>query len=96
MPSRKKLSPEEIDELLTNLNGWGLNNGMLRAEIETGNFNAGVELVNKIAKVADELDHHPDIKLTYPKVEIEMKTHDVDGITEFDFELARKIEQLAR
>ena len=95
MPSRKKLTNEEINEKLKALEGWKYENGLLKTEFATGNFNAGVDLVNKIAGAADELDHHPDIKLTYPKVEIEMKTHDVDGITEFDFELARQISSFA-
>jgi len=94
MPSRKKMTPDQIREKLKSFEGWRYEDGRLKTSFDTGNFNAGVELIGKIAKLADELNHHPDVKLTYPRVEIELKTHDSDGITEFDFELARQINQL--
>jgi 4a-hydroxytetrahydrobiopterin dehydratase len=50
-----------------------------------------MQLVLKIGDIAETLNHHPDIVLTYPRVVVEISTHDVGGITEFDFELARRI-----
>ncbi len=94
--SRKRLTPAEIGGRLATLEGWRLEDGFLKTSHKSGSFSKGVELINKIAVVADELDHHPDILLTYPKLEISLKTHDIDGITEFDFELAGRINEIVR
>lgn len=92
---RKKLTDQEIGERLKTLTGWEVSDGKLRREIATGNFMNGLKLVNRIGEAAEELNHHPDVMLTYPKVVIEISTHDVGGITEFDFALAGKISSLA-
>ncbi len=94
MTSRKKLTAGEIEQQLSTAPGWGYLDGRLRSEFQTLNFANGVNFVNQIAEIADELNHHPDILLTYPKVAIEIYTHDVGGITNFDFELARRISAL--
>jgi 4a-hydroxytetrahydrobiopterin dehydratase len=95
MPSRKKLTVAEIETALKSAPGWGYSNDRLRSEFQTFNFANGVAFINQIGKIADEINHHPDVLLTYPRVTIEIYTHDVGGITEFDFELARRISALA-
>lgn len=65
MPRREKLTDEEIQQRLAELPGWVYGHGRLRAEFATGDFNAGVRLVNQVSRIADELDHHPDVLLTY-------------------------------
>lgn len=92
---REKLTDTQITERLKSLPEWQHSDGRLRREFATGNFLAGVELVNKITPLAEELNHHPDIHLTYPKVVVEIFTHDVGGITEFDFALAERIDSIA-
>lgn len=94
MPSRKKMTDEEIQAALRSAPGWGYIDGRLRSQFQTFNFANGVAFVNQIGKVADDLNHHPDVLLTYPRVTIDIYTHDVGGITEFDFELARRISAL--
>lgn len=94
MPSRNKLTDVEIHEKLKGAPGWGYIDGRLRSQFQTLNFSNGVAFINQIAKVADDMNHHPDVLLTYPRVTIDIYTHDVEGITEFDFELARKISLL--
>jgi 4a-hydroxytetrahydrobiopterin dehydratase len=94
MMQRKKLSEDQIREQLENLDGWTLNDGKLSKEFKTGDFVKGVNFVIKVGAVAEELNHHPDIHLFYPRVVIESYTHDVGGITEFDFALAAKIDAL--
>ena len=95
MISRKKLTDAEVLKLLTQLPLWRCENGRLHREIASGNFAKGVQWITRIAEVAEELNHHPDIVLTYTRVTVEIYTHDVGGITEFDFELARRIDSLA-
>lgn len=94
MIHRKKLADAEVLELLAHLALWRYENGRLRREFASGNFAGGMQLVTQIAEVAEELNHHPDIVLTYTRVVVEIYTHDVGGITEFDFELARRIDLL--
>jgi 4a-hydroxytetrahydrobiopterin dehydratase len=92
---RKKLTDKDIGERLSSLPGWEHSDGKLRREVATGNFMNGLKLVNKIAEVAEKMNHHPDVLLTYPRVVVEIFTHDVGGVTEFDFALAEKISALA-
>lgn len=94
MVSRKKLAEEEIAAKLSEVPGWGYIEGRLRSQFQTLNFSNGVQFVNQIARVADDLNHHPDVLLTYPRVTIDIYTHDIGGLTEFDFELAKRISKL--
>lgn len=94
MVSRKKLAEEEIRGKLSEVPGWGYIDGRLRSQFQTLNFSNGVQFVNQIARVADDLNHHPDVLLTYPRVTIDIFTHDIGGLTEFDFELAKRISKL--
>jgi len=59
-------------------------------------FRQALAFVNKVGEMAEEQGHHPDIYLTWGKVEIRTWTHKIDGLTESDFILAAKIDQLAR
>jgi 4a-hydroxytetrahydrobiopterin dehydratase len=67
----------------------------LVARFETRDFNTGAALVGRIAEVADEVDHHPDVDLRYPHVTISLMSHDVGTVTQRDVRLARRISQLA-
>jgi 4a-hydroxytetrahydrobiopterin dehydratase len=58
-------------------------------------FMPGVELVNKIAAIAEEEGHHPDLHLSYGSLEVDLTTHAAGGLTDNDFILAAKIDQLA-
>jgi 4a-hydroxytetrahydrobiopterin dehydratase len=74
---------------------WRVLLGALHARFETGGFNAGVTLVQAIAAAADEMDHHPDVELTYPRVTVRLSSHDVGGVTRRDVVLARAISEMA-
>ncbi len=56
---------------------------------------AGVELAVRIGAAADEADHHPDLTITYPRVHVLLTTHDADGLTSRDVDLARTISAIA-
>ena len=60
------------------------------------NFQKALDFVNKVGAVAEEQGHHPDIYLAWGKAEIKIWTHKIDGLTESDFILAAKIDQLFR
>lgn len=66
----------------------------IRYRFSFKNFKEAMEFVNKIAEIAEDAQHHPDIKIAYNKVIIELWTHAIDGLSENDFILAAKIERV--
>jgi len=90
------LSDQTIATKLATLDmAWAaVGNDYLVRAYKTKNFMAGVALINEIAKLAEAQNHHPDISLSYATVEVRISTHSVAGITESDFALATKIDQL--
>jgi 4a-hydroxytetrahydrobiopterin dehydratase len=73
------------------LDGWVYLLGSLRTRIATKDFAGGLAVVNAIAAVAEEMDHHPDLDLRYTHVDIRLSSHDAGAVTGRDIRLARKI-----
>lgn len=94
--NREKLSHEEIALNLGKLNTWALSEDktVISKRYTFENFADALRFVNKAGEIAEEMDHHPDIKLGWGYAEFETTTHDRGGLTEFDFALAEKIEKL--
>lgn len=67
-------------------------NGKLRREIKFANFAAAFGFMAEIAIVAEKLDHHPEWLNVYNRVEVELTTHDVGGITKLDIQLAKAMD----
>jgi 4a-hydroxytetrahydrobiopterin dehydratase len=67
----------------------------LRTRFLTGDFATGLRLVNRIGELAEEANHHPDVDLRYPHVNVSLCSHDVFGVTSRDLELARGISDAA-
>ena len=90
------LDEPRIGELLAELNGgWEVvEKHHLVRTFKTPDFMSGVELVNKVAAVAEQQGHHPDIMLSWGRVTVEIHTHKINGLTESDFVLAAKIDVL--
>jgi len=82
--------------LLKDLRGWELLEGKrLRKQIMCKHFLDAVQLIQRIAPIAEAEDHHPDLHLTsYRKLTIELSTHAIGGLSENDFILAAKIDEL--
>lgn len=91
---KAKLSAEEITEKLSEVNNWDKRDEKIYRRFNFENFAEALEFVNKSGAVAEKLDHHPDITFGWGYAEFEITTHDAGGLTEKDFELARKIEEL--
>jgi 4a-hydroxytetrahydrobiopterin dehydratase len=64
-------------------------------EFEFTNFVGSVDFVNRITPIAEEMNHHPDLAISWNKVNVSLSTHSEGGITENDFELAAKIDSVA-
>lgn len=86
---------EEAKEFLDQLTGWKLSKNLhLKREYKFDDFNQAMKRANEIAVIADTEDHHPDLKIGWGKLEVELWTHFSNGLTENDFILAAKIEEL--
>ena len=88
------LTPEQVAE--AGLTGWQQQGEEIRVRYATGSFATGLALVNTVGLLAEEVNHHPDVTLTYPEVGVTLSSHDVGGITSRDLDLARKISRVAR
>ncbi|UOE44727.1 4a-hydroxytetrahydrobiopterin dehydratase [Agromyces larvae] len=67
----------------------------LVATYETGDFLGAVRLLDRVAEVAEVMQHHPDVRLGYGRITFELWSHDVGGVTPRDLRLAERIEELA-
>jgi 4a-hydroxytetrahydrobiopterin dehydratase len=77
------------------LDDWRFFLMKLHARFRTGSFVKGLELVTRITEAAEEANHHPDVVLTYPQVDVDLVSHDVGGVTSRDVALARRISEIA-
>ena len=90
---RQKLSDLEIQRALGGLPGWSRRGDTLTKTFAFERFADGIAFVDRIAKAADEMNHHPDIDVRYTKITIVLSTHDAGGITQSDLQLAERIEK---
>ena len=92
MPPR--LSDLEIQRALGSLPGWARRGEVLTKTYTFKKFSEGIDFVQRIARAADKMDHHPDIDIRYTKITCTLQTHDAGGITDDDLTLAGTIEKL--
>jgi 4a-hydroxytetrahydrobiopterin dehydratase len=86
------LSREEIDKLLPQIPGWEVADGHhLVRRFTFPDFVSALAFVNRAGAIAEEQGHHPDLYLSWGKVEVRIWTHKINGLTESDFILAAKI-----
>jgi 4a-hydroxytetrahydrobiopterin dehydratase len=90
------LSPAEIDERLASAGAWQRGEGQtIVRELKFEDFAAAIAFVNRVAELAEQANHHPDILLHgWNKVRLELSTHSAGGLTDADFGLASRIEGL--
>ena len=91
------LKGEELRKFRQQLPGWEvISEHHLHRAYSFPDFKTALEFVNRVGEMAEQQGHHPDIVLGWGKVEITTWTHKIDGLTESDFILAAKIEELPR
>lgn len=91
------LSPEEARAFLANVPGWTLtaDGQRIRREATAKNFKAAIDFFNRVADLAEDEGHHPDLHLVgYRNVAVEIWTHAIGGLSENDFILAAKIDRI--
>ncbi|MGA8171617.1 MAG: 4a-hydroxytetrahydrobiopterin dehydratase [Methylocystis sp.] len=88
-------SDSEIAERLSKeLPHWRYENGWIRRKFKTHSWKGTLMAINAIGHLAEAAWHHPDLAASYAFVEVKLMTHTAKGITDKDFELARKIEEV--
>jgi 4a-hydroxytetrahydrobiopterin dehydratase len=90
------LSDDEIQARLGELEGWERAGDALRKEFKLDDFKGSVDFLNRVTPIAEEMNHHPDVSISWNKVTMSLSTHSQGGITENDFELARRIDSQRR
>lgn len=89
------LKGAELQKLSRQVDGWGVvEEHHIKKNFKFPDFRTALAFVNKVGELAEAQSHHPDIYLAWGKVEVTIWTHKIDGLTESDFILAAKIDQL--
>ncbi len=90
------LTDDELATALKDLPDWTHTGDSIARTVEAPTFLAGIELVRKVAAAAEEANHHPDIDIRWRRVSFTLSTHDSNGLTRLDVDLAHEIDRLAR
>jgi 4a-hydroxytetrahydrobiopterin dehydratase len=85
-----RLQAEQIKDVVAELAGWRLEDGKLKREIVFTDFAGAFGFMTSMALVSEAMNHHPDWSNTYNRVEIELSSHDVGGLTERDVRWAKE------
>jgi 4a-hydroxytetrahydrobiopterin dehydratase len=89
------LSQDEIDRALAqDLPAWTQDGDTIRRSVEAPSFPDGIRLVQQVAEVAEDLDHHPDIDIRWRTITFALSTHSAGGLTSKDLRLAADIDRL--
>lgn len=97
VPCEGGISPfqdKEITEYMKEVSGWETDNQKIWKDYSFKNFKEALAFVNKVGELAESEGHHPDITFGWGKVHIELTTHAIKGLSENDFIVAAKIDEL--
>jgi 4a-hydroxytetrahydrobiopterin dehydratase len=89
------LDDQSIESRVAELAGWKREGDAIVKTFELGDFVGSVEFVRKLVGPAEEMGHHPDLSISWDKVEVSITSHAAGGLTEGDFELAKRIDAIA-
>ena len=89
------LNDEDIEERLGELEGWGREGDKIAKTFDHGDFVGSVEFVRRLTAPAEEMNHHPDLEISWSAVKVKITNHAAGGLTAADFELAGRIDALA-
>jgi 4a-hydroxytetrahydrobiopterin dehydratase len=86
---------EQTEEELKRLNDWIIADGKLKKKVSFSNFAEALAFANKVGEIAEQENHHPELHVGWGFVHIELYTHSASGLTEKDFSLAEKIDNIS-
>jgi len=89
-----KLDEAEIGRRLAELPNWSRSGDEISREFDLGGFGPAMAFVSRVAGLAEEAEHHPDILIRYSRVRLTLTTHDAGGLTDNDLDLAGRIDTL--
>jgi 4a-hydroxytetrahydrobiopterin dehydratase len=89
------LTDAEIQAQASSLSGWTVAGSQLQTTRKFKDFVTAIAFVNKLVEPAESAGHHPDIEISYNKVQITLTTHDAGGLTQKDFDVANVISQIS-
>jgi 4a-hydroxytetrahydrobiopterin dehydratase len=92
----RKLSEEEITRQVANLDGWEVVNGKVNKTFKFDDFIQAFGFMTRVAMEAEKMSHHPEWFNVYNIVRIDLITHDVDGISNYDIKLAKSIDKIVK
>ncbi len=87
-----KLSPAQVKQALTETPEWKKKGAAISRTFEFEGFADAIQFVDRVAEIAEAADHHPDIDIRWNKVTLTLTTHDSGGLTQSDFDVAKKID----
>jgi 4a-hydroxytetrahydrobiopterin dehydratase len=90
------LSDSEVEERLAELSGWERRGDAIAKQFDRGDFVGSVEFVSGLVAPAEEMNHHPDLEISWATVTVTLSSHSEGGLTVADFELAAKIDGLGQ
>ncbi|MGW7534131.1 4a-hydroxytetrahydrobiopterin dehydratase [Amycolatopsis sp. NPDC054798] len=88
------LNDSAVDQALSAVPEWRREDDTIVREVELPAFPAAIEVVDRVAELAEEADHHPDIDIRWRTLTFRLSTHYLGGLTERDFALARQIDEV--
>ncbi|HZO80602.1 MAG TPA: 4a-hydroxytetrahydrobiopterin dehydratase [Candidatus Binataceae bacterium] len=91
-----KLQTAEIERRLGALPGWEFKDNAIRKLYRFNEFMDGIRFLNRVAEMAEAIDHHPDVQINYTRITFSCSTHSEGGVTEKDLRLAAQIEDAFR
>ncbi|HXE98818.1 MAG TPA: 4a-hydroxytetrahydrobiopterin dehydratase [Solirubrobacterales bacterium] len=89
------LSDSEVDSRLAELDGWQREGETIVKTFKLADFVGSVGFVHKLVQPAEDMGHHPDLTISWDEVGVSITTHAAGGLTASDFELAKRIDELA-
>ena len=94
--SEISMDQNQIDTNLSNLNGWKLDtlSNSIHKEFSFKSYLKNIAFVNAVAWIANKMNHHPDLEVSFNKCVVKITTHDKSGLNDLDFQLAHEIEKL--
>ncbi len=89
-----KLNQTEVQQKFTEIKGWKLDGNAIKKEWQFTNFDEAMDFINKVADLARQQDHHPELFNVYNKVSLRFSTHDAGGLTNCDFKMAVAVDKI--
>jgi 4a-hydroxytetrahydrobiopterin dehydratase len=89
-----RLDDQQIEEKLSGLDGWERSGEVISKQFQLHDFKGSVDFVNRLTPEAEDMNHHPDLDISWNKVTVTVTTHSEGGLTSNDFELAKRIDSV--